>query len=566
MPNISDFDHLIELLQHRAKEQSHQTAYTFLRDGEKDEESISYLHLKQQASQIANLITRENIAGARVLLLMPPGLDFIKGFFGCLFARVIAVPTFVPANKRKAKILIDIIKDAGIRFVLSTTPVIKRVQPLLREYAGVDPLTFIDINESDSSQSLPSNSHEIQAEDIALLQYTSGSTSKPKGVIITHQNILSNSAIIQEYFGHDKESRGLIWLPPYHDMGLMGGIIQPLFVGFPVVLMSPLHFIQRPLRWLKAISTYRATTSGGPNFSYDLCVSHISEESCRELDLSSWRVAFNGGEKVRQQTIEAFSEKFKVRGFKKQHFLICYGLAEATLMVSGNRHDTPPRVLYLDKKGLLDNKVIITDKHSPDSQPIVSSGTVSSGFNVKIVHPDRESLCGHAEIGKILLAGGSSSSGYWGEDRQHKHENKPAFIDTGDLGFLYEDHLYITGRDKEMIVIRGQNYYPTDIEEIVGNCHPGIRENGCAAIMHSVDGREHLVLFIEISRHALNQNYSGILQKVRQAVSDGFGLKPSDIVPVGPYQIPRTSSGKIKRYVCKQMYEQRTLQSGVKDS
>ncbi|MGD9898614.1 MAG: beta-ketoacyl synthase N-terminal-like domain-containing protein [Calditrichaceae bacterium] len=404
----------------------------------------------------------------------------------------------------------------------------------------------------------------ISEDTLAFLQYTSGSTGIPKGVMLSHKNLLDNSAQIYEGFGYSKNSHGVIWLPIYHDMGLIGGILQPLFGNAPVTLISPIHFLQQPIRWLQAISKIKdkSIISGGPNFAYDLCVKKITPEQLMGLDLSHWDVAFTGAEPVRQQTIERFTETFKIAGFRKDSFLPCYGLAEATLFVTGNAFKTEPVVTILDKNGLGANKVILTEKESPDAMPLVSCGMTPSGQKIAIVNPESFDVCGDMQIGEIWIKGVNVAQGYWNRSEEtektfHAHisgSGEGPFLRTGDLGFLDKGNLYVTGRVKDLIIIRGRNYYPQDIEYLIENSHPEIRPGCSAAFSIDVDSSERLIVVVEV-RHTKNINVKQITDAIRLIINETFDIQTHSIALIKPRTIPKTSSGKIQRHACKNEYE-----------
>ena len=331
------FSTLIELLRWRAQHQTDQKGYIFLVDGEQEGASLMYGELDRQARAIGAVLQQYGARGERVLLLYPPGLEYIAAFFGCLYAGAIAVPAYPPRNKRHLPRIQMIVEDAQARFLLTAEKTQARIQKWLEQ---TSPLTSLQVLMTDTLLKGAEENWrkpDIHSQDLAFLQYTSGSTAAPKGVMVSHENLLHNLALIQQYFEQTPESRGVIWLPPYHDMGLIGGILQPLFVGFPVVLMAPEAFLQRPIRWLQAISNYRATTSGGPNFAYNLCVQRVTSEQRKTLDLSSWDLAFNGAEPINPETLERFASAFESCGFRKEIVYPCYGLAEATLFVSGGK-------------------------------------------------------------------------------------------------------------------------------------------------------------------------------------------------------------------------------------
>jgi len=400
------------------------------------------------------------------------------------------------------------------------------------------------------------------------LQYTSGSTGQPKGVMVSHGNLLHNSARICQFFGHSEVSRGVSWLPPYHDMGLVGGIIQPLYVGVPTALMPPVAFLQKPLRWLRMISQYGATNSGGPNFAYDLCVQKTTPEQRAQLDLSHWQVAFSGAEPVRPETLQRFADTFASVGFRPEAFYPCYGMAETTLMVTGGEVEAVPRVDYLNEHALRHHQVV--SEAEADGQAVVSCGRSSSDQGLLIVDPDTGIPCADEEVGEIWVGvSGSLAKGYWRQPDQ-THETFQAqtaagqgpFLRTGDLGFLREGELFVTGRRKELIIIRGRNYYPKDIETTVETAHKALRPGAGAAFAVTVEGQERLVVVQEVKRTYLrNLDGDAIVDQVRAAIAEQHDLQLYALQLIKTGSIPKTSSGKIQRLQCRSGYLDHQLAS-----
>ena len=349
---------LVELLRHRARCQPDDVGFTYLVDGEHDQVHLTYRELDRQARAIGAWLQSRDLAGQRALLLYPAGLDFIVAFFGCLYAGVIAVPVYPPRRNRSLNRIQTIADDAEAQVALTTELVLNRVMPLIDETPHLKQLEWLPTCRVPADIEQQWKMPDVHGDTLAFLQYTSGSTGTPKGVVLNHANLVHNSALIAHSFEHTRSGRGVFWLPSYHDMGLIGGILQPLYIGCPNVLMSPMTFLQKPYRWLSAISRFRATTSGGPNFAYDLCVRKITPEQRETLDLSSWRVAFNGAEPVRAETLDAFAEAFAPCGFRREAFYPCFGLAEATLIVSGGFVTRPPVIRSFDADALARNEVL----------------------------------------------------------------------------------------------------------------------------------------------------------------------------------------------------------------
>jgi acyl-CoA synthetase (AMP-forming)/AMP-acid ligase II len=379
-----------------------------------------------------------------------------------------------------------------------------------------------------------------------MVQYTSSSTASPKNVVLTHSNLLHNSAILQRTLGHSPESVGAIWLPPYHDMGLIGGLLQPLYCGFPVFLMSPLHFLQRPLRWLDMITRYRATTSAGPTFAYELCVRRTTAEQRATLDLRSWDAAVVGAEPINAATLERFAAAFAPCGFRPAVFRPSYGLAEATLMVTSR---TGPHTL---------------DDRAP---ALVSCGGPRPGQRVLVVAAESRVPCPSDVIGEIWVAGPSVARGYWNRPEETEAAfggclattGEGPFLRTGDLGFVHEGELFVTGRLKDVIIIRGRNHFPDDIERTVARSHPSLSACGGAAFSVVADGEEQLVVLQEVDRHDRQPDSDGIADGIRCAVMESHDVRVVSVLLVRAGRLPRTTSGKIQRFACRDAYLAGTL-------
>ena len=379
-----EIDTFVELLQRRNADRSAHCPFRFLADGESEEHNLSYAELDRQARAIAAWLQRTQRAGDRAILIYPPGLEYITAFFGCLYAGVIAVPAYMPRMNRLTSRLLSIVADAKPSLVLTTKKILTDVTKRL---AGVPELLSLQWMATDNLEPGIESAWrkpELTGESLAFLQYTSGSTQAPKGVMVTHRNLLHNSDAIKQFFGNGPHSSGVIWLPPYHDMGLIGGIIQPIYADSTAVIMTPVAFIQRPLRWLQAISKYRATVSGGPNFAYDLCVERISPEARATLDLSCWEVAFCGAEPVRNETLERFTAAFGPCGFKREAFYPCYGLAESTLMVTGGRPDRPPVHVSFQSTALEQHRVVPVPNDDPDARAATAPWPAGNAWSSSI--------------------------------------------------------------------------------------------------------------------------------------------------------------------------------------
>lgn len=578
---------LVHVLRRRAHEQADRLAFRFLADGETETATLTYGRLDQQARAIAHELASLGVVGRPVLLLFPPGLDFVAGYMGCLYSGAIAVPLPTPHPTRLDRStarIVAVMKDAEPAAILTTAALSDSMAGLLAASAYAPHCLAADTIP-------PARGDEwsdpgISGAMTAFLQYTSGSTTDPRGVIVSHDNLMHNLSVIRERFGHTAESQGVIWLPPYHDMGLIGGILQPIFAGFPVTLMSPVAFLQRPIRWLQAISRFRATTSGGPNFAYELCLRKIVPERLAALDLASWEVAFNGAEQIRYETMERFASQFAPCGFRREAVYPCYGLAESTLMASGGHKLTAPVIRRFSSSALRRNHVVHVSADSPDSRMLVGCGKPIEDQRILIVDSETNCECPPDKVGEVWLSGPSVARGYWHrpEESEEAFGARPAerdggpYLRTGDLGFLDDGDLFITGRLKEMIIIDGANHYPRDIERTVEEQCEAIAPGGAAAFSIDVGSDEQLVIFAEIqSRHPAAADIQavadeaspalrGITAQIKRAVSEHHDLRVYDVFILKSGRIPRTSSGKIRRYACRQLYLHRLDGGGGRDT
>ncbi|WP_437277994.1 amino acid adenylation domain-containing protein [Sorangium sp. So ce375] len=552
---------LVALLRRRAEQRPAGHAYTFLLDGETDARSMAYGELDRRARALAAELQAGARAGERALLLVPPGLDFIAAFFGCLYAGLVAVPVPLPQRKSGLLRVLAIVRDCRPSVVLTTDAFLGAVA-MLRDDPSLAELSHLRCMAVDAirdGQEDAWRAPRVTAETVAFLQYTSGSTGTPKGVVLTHGNLLRNELMIQRAFAHTEESVIVGWLPPHHDMGLIGNILQPLYVGVPCIQLSPEHFLMRPRRWLEAISRYRATTSGGPNFAYELCIRKISPEQREGLDLGSWQVAFNGAEPIRAATLDRFAEAFAPAGFRREAFYPCYGLAEATLLVSGGAAEAPPVVRAVDRAALAQGRAAFDPRDPEAGVSLVGCGGSPAGDEVRIVDPETLRACEDERVGEIWVAGASVAQGYWErpEDTAATFEARLStgggpFLRTGDLGFFSRGELYVTGRLKDLIIVRGRNLYPQDIELTAEESHPGLRAGGGAAFSVDVDGEERVVVVQELGRRAPAATDPAELgAAIERAVADRHEVAVHAVVLIKPGSLPRTTSGKVQRRACR---------------
>lgn len=560
---------LVDVLQWRAQHQPNHLAFQFLVDGEEEIETITYQELDQEARAVAAQLQQMHLAGERVLMFYPSGLPFVTALMGCLYAGVIAVPAYPPNDNRFLARIQSMMQNANARAILTTNEVHNRLTQRFTETSVVHQLTTVITDTISHQMAGQFQPETIAPESVAFLQYTSGSTAQPKGVIVTHGNIMANQIMVQRAFeSHDRMIVGG-WLPLFHDMGLTAILFQPLYLGVPSIFMSPVDFIRKPIRWLQAISRYKITATGGPNFAYELCLTHTSEAERQGLDLSHWEVAFNGAEPVRQHTLQRFLQTFAPYGLRRTALLPCYGMAETTLLVSGQRNALT--CLYVDELSLQQNQVRVLDEAAPGSKPLVACGRTDwLDQEVLIVNPETYQVCPEDVVGEIWIAGSHVAKGYWNNPEATRetfaaytvNPRRGPFLRSGDLGFVYDGQLYIAGRRKDLIIIRGRNYYPQDIEQVVEQVQPAIFPSSVAAFSVDVADEEKLVIVAEVDRaYVPGLNAELLARPIMRAVSEKFELALHEIVFLQPTTLPKTSSGKLKRGLTRQKYLENKLEA-----
>ena len=566
---------LVDLLRKRAVHQPLQVAFTFLKDGETEAGSLTYQELDRHARAIAAALQSYGVSGSRSLLLFPPGLEFIAAFFGCLYASVVAVPAYPPRPNQSMSRLQAIVASSQAAVALTTRSLWANIEGQLAQNPELTGLRWLCTDNLNSDLASDWQEPAVSGGTLAFLQYTSGSTGTPKGVMVSHGNILSNERIIHRAFDHTEQSSVVGWLPLFHDMGLIGNMLQPLYLGIPCILMSPAAFLQRPLRWLQTISRYRATTSGGPNFAYDLCVSKITNQERATLDLSSWEVAFNGAEPIRAETLERFCDAFTECGFRAQAFYPCYGMAETTLFVSGGLKTAPPIVHQVSGVALSQNQVLKAASEQKDIRKLVGCGQSWLDQEIVIVDPESLTLCPVGQVGEIWVSGPSVAQGYWNRPEETAYtfqayladigesvagRSPGPFLRTGDLGFLQDGELFVTGRLKDVVIIRGRNHYPQDIELTVEKSHPALRLGCGAAFSVEVEGEERLVVAQEVERSYLRRLVvDEVVGAIRKAVSQQHELQVYAVLLLKTGSIPKTSSGKIQRHAARAGFLDKSL-------
>jgi acyl-CoA synthetase (AMP-forming)/AMP-acid ligase II len=573
-PAGSDF---VQIARELARERPATRAYTWLRDGEVEDGTLTFAELDRAARAVGAALQARGLAGGRALLMYSPGLAFIEAFLGCLYAGVTAVPLSTPRNAHAAAALAGIARHAAPAILLADGKALALLGDA-REPLGSLPALATDgdgvLGEEGAERWRP---RRVEPDALAFVQYTSGATGSPKGVEVTHANLIANERMMRAALRHDDSAVIVSWLPLFHDMGLLGNVLQSLFIGVNCVLMPPEAFIQRPVRWLRAITRYRATTSGGPNFGYELCASKTRADEIAGLDLSSWRRAYNGSEPVRAETLERFCEAFAPAGFRPEALYPCYGLAEASLFVAGGDADERSVVRRYDPAALAAGRA---EPSGADGRRLVGCGHAWLDQRLCIVDPERCEALPDGSIGEIWVQGSNVARGYrdWPAEvedpfRARLVSGEGPFLRTGDLGFVDAGELFVTGRLKDVLILRGRNHYPQDIEHVAGESHPALRAGRAAAFTVERPeirrGGERLVVVQEVqprparraagdgaAARALRAELTGA---VRQAVVQSFGLSVWRVALIEPGSLPMTTSGKVQRLRTRALFEARSL-------
>jgi acyl-CoA synthetase (AMP-forming)/AMP-acid ligase II len=590
------FSTLVELLRWRALRQPEQRTHTYLIDGEVEGDHLTHAALDHQARSIAALLQDNRADGERALLLYPTSLEFIAAFFGCLYARVTAVPLPAPnlaQPQRTLPRLRAVIGDAQPSVVLTTSAIFANTEELFRQAPELRKLRWVATDTVTGNLAQAWRDPGVTSDSLALLQYTSGSTAEPKGVEISHGNLLHNSAYISRLFAFNTNGVTVCWLPAFHDMGLTNGVIQPVYHGRPCYLMPAVAFLMQPIRWLRAISRYKATISGGPNFAYDLCNRRITQEQRQTLDLGSWDVAYNGAEPVRADTMQQFATTFATCGFRPGALHPCYGLAEATLLVSaGSLREETFRTIQV--AAFEQNRVVAA--HADNGREaggqqqtvrtLVSSGHALDDTRIVIAHPESMTACAPDEVGEIWASGPSVTHGYWNRPEETeracraylKDTGEGPFLRTGDLGFMLDGELFVTGRLKDLIIVSGRKLYPQDIELTVEQSHPALRPACCAAFAVDGTGEEQLIVAAEVEPRyqpmtrnppdgparahpngRLPLDVKAVARTIRRAVAEAHDARVHTVVLLRAGRIPMTTSGKVQRHACKAGFLNGTL-------
>jgi acyl-CoA synthetase (AMP-forming)/AMP-acid ligase II/acyl carrier protein len=551
------FDSLLPMrIRRHADEHPDQCALSFLDARLEVVQSLTYGQLDHRARSIAARLLERGLGGAPIVLSFPPGLEFVTAFCGCLYAGAIAVPAALPQSRRTDERLAAVLKDSGAGSVLTSA------DHRADLYSRIDGSRLpVDVIATDLL-SAPADGEAVvppAPQQLAFLQYTSGSTRSPRGVMVRHGDLAANLNSLREILSFDEESVGVSWLPVFHDMGLIAGVLLPLWLGFPQYLMAPAAFILKPLSWLEAISRYGGTHGGAPNFAYQACVEAASAADAREFDLTTWQVAWNGAEPVRQDTLDQFREQFAENGFQPESIAPAYGLAEATLVVSGSDGSKPAMELTVDESELHIGQVRSRIDDGPGVKRLVGSGRPGTGIEVKIVRPDVRRIAEPHALGEIWVRSDSAAQGYWHKPVETAETfgaylvtGEGPYLRTGDLGFVDDGELYVIGRLKDVIVIRGVNYYPHDIEYTVEHSHPALQPDAGAVVGVDASGRVELVAIHEIRRGCMESGVDEVVvDAIRRAVAREHELPLQRVVLLRPGGLPKTSSGKVQRTRCR---------------
>jgi acyl-CoA synthetase (AMP-forming)/AMP-acid ligase II len=563
----------IEILQQRAQEDPDRLCHTILGAKEEENDSFTYSQLDQAVQKLAAHLQHVAEPGQRALVVHPTGLEFITAMYACLYAGIVPIPTNPPGMNRSAQRLEAIARDARASLVLTTPEFAAVFAATAEQFPEFAALKWVTRDSLHATRGRSWQPRQVNPEDIAFIQYTSGSTNLPKGVVISFRNFSHDMHALhatryREYSRDDSIS--LIWTPLFHDMGLLIGVFLTPMYRTPSLLMSPIQFMTNPLLWLRAIQKYNVTASGGPNFAYELCVQKIPLEKCEGLDLSKWKIAYNSAEPIRAETQARFAEKFAPFGFDGRALSPCYGMAETTLVISYYTGEPKTITLRLRRADFEQGKIVPTDSTDPKEfvEP-VSSGKPLVDFDVAIVNPTTRHRCAADEVGEIWVHGDSVAEGYWNRPEETEHTfdahiegtGEGPFLRTGDLGFMYEGHLYITGRLKDLVIVRGRNYYPQDVELTVENTHPGLRPGGGAAFAIKAGGTEQLIVVHEVQRRDLaGVNWEDVLKDIRANVAREHGIRASAVVLIKKSSIPKTSSGKIMRSETRRQFLENELE------
>jgi acyl-CoA synthetase (AMP-forming)/AMP-acid ligase II len=549
---------IVDTLEKHAESRFHETAFTYLPDGEVEGEKRSFGELDRHARAVAHRLALFGVSGRPVLLLVPELLKFIDAFIGSCYAGAIPVAAIVPKPNRSFDTIRAISADAGVAAAIVPSRAFGYLKAALPENLRDVPWLYLD--EIDYSVEEPRRA-AIKPDDIAFLQYTSGSTGIPKGVVVKHSQLMHNETVIMKAMGFHDRSVMVSWLPFYHDMGLIGSVLQPLHTGFHCVIIPPATFIQKPVRWLQAISKYRGTSAGAPSFAYDLCIARSKPEEIDQLDLSTWTVAYSGAEPVRADMIRRFTKVFAPAGFKASAFYPCYGLAECTLFATGIVAGSGAKILRVESEAL-SQKIARTPTGDEPVIELVGCGVPGEGIEIVIVDPETRKILPDDVVGEIWISGASVAAGYYKKPEltEETFGAAPAgtsgkrFLRSGDLGFWHEGQVFIAGRIKDVIIIRGRNHYPQDLELTAQRTSPFLSIGAGAVVAIEKDGQVCIALVQEVTREGWRSaDADELAAGVREAIATEHGLHVHEVALIKTGALPRTSSGKVRRSLCAQM-------------
>jgi acyl-CoA synthetase (AMP-forming)/AMP-acid ligase II len=557
---------LVDLLRERAAGHGDRLAFAFLEDGTVETQRITYSELDARAQAVAARLQKTAAAGERALLIYPAGLEFVVGFFGCLYAGLIGIPTPPPEAsrlKRTKPRLQSIADDAKARWVLTTSPIRALLEQSGLAFFGTTTTRWLTTDDIDTGEAAAWRAPQSSGDGLAYLQYTSGSTAEPKGVMIDHRSLLFYTAQLQQVCRYSPESVTVSWLPNFHDYGLIQALLEPLFSATPSYLMSPFAFVKRPAAWLRAISRYRATHSQAPNFAYDLCARRIRPEQCEGLDLSGWRAAGNAAELINPKVLDAFTARFGPYGFRRSAFCPGYGLAESILIVSSSPEGEDPVVVHLDAPALEEHRIVDAGHGPGPDRAVVGCGRIFPTTRMVIVDPDTRKRCAADEVGEIWIDDPAVTAGYWGRPEETRRtfqatiadSGEGPFLRSGDLGFLRGDEIFVVGRIKDLIIIRGTNHHPQDIEWTVQAAHPALCPENGAAFSALIGGDEMLVIAQEVElEHGESLQVDEITRIIRGEVAESHDLNVFALLLLRRGGLPKTASGKLQRQLCRRTF------------
>jgi acyl-CoA synthetase (AMP-forming)/AMP-acid ligase II len=560
VPDHTGHTSMVSWVRTRVEHREHAIAFTHLTGGEGDASPLTWLELDRRARAIAAALRERMARGDRAILIYPTGLDFVEAFWGCLYAGIVAVPVPEPFHQRQVSRYQAILANAGSNRVLTTAA----LESTLKQWFGADDrLEWVATDRVRSEWADRWSFPALTDDDLAFIQYTSGSTGVPRGVMVTQRNLLANCRMLTRWFGAKEGTTIVSWLPLFHDMGLVGKLSVASYAGSHCVMMSPLAFLQKPVRWLSAISRYGGEISGSPDFGYALTARKVKPEQLESLDLSTWRMAPNGSEPVRASTLHRFFEMFRERGFCWETFRPSFGMAETTLFISGSPQGTAPAIRQLDAESYAHRRLAPVRYGKPAVTAVGCGRTDHGDQTVRIVDPETCVESRPDEVGEVWIAGSHVASGYWGKQEETaatfgariEGTGEGPFFRTGDLGYFHDGQLYIAGRIKDVIVIDGNNHYPQDIELTVENAHPAIRKGAAAAFSVDRDDRERLVVIAQVDLPLGSPvTRAEVERTVRQAISEAHGIGLEEAVLLRRSAIHKTSSGKIARGACRASY------------